>query len=358
MAKSYLRLLALYVNRVLCQPGFPVNLDSIFGTAGPRNVRFDKGTYGPSAEEYHCFYDQRPVGLAARLSVLDARVSDHFVNVHPPCVIPDDVLWVADTYCPTANQSGWISTAYAAPGGSELVAVDLATDTITRTYTLPATAHYKDSYMDDPRFDLRPTPRSPGAGIAYMVDRTSEARNRFITIDLATGRELETAGSAPESAPGLRCGSELPGLAVLLPTEGSSSWGSGRKSLLALNWTNTAITNWNSDSLANKRMSDNARSLGQRGGNAKGFVEDSLGNVHMLMLEAIYTTRLTEPYVRDPGIIRSDSANAGFDGYLYLTINQLPYQADWNAGVEGRVHSDLILRSKQPDGASKNTLLM
>lgn len=53
-----------------------------------------------------------------------------------------------------------------------------------------------------------------------------------------------------------------------------------------------------------------------------------------------------------------DSANAGFDGYLYFTINQLPYQANWNNGVDGRVHPGLILRSKLPDGAGKNTFLM
>jgi len=69
------------------------------------------------------------------------------------------------------------------------------------------------------------------------------------------------------------------------------------------------------------------------------------------------TTLQATPYVRDPRIIWVDSANAGFDGYLYYTINQLPYQPDWNNGVDGRIYPGLILRSKLPDGASKSLLL-
>jgi hypothetical protein len=71
-----------------------------------------------------------------------------------------------------------------------------------------------------------------------------------------------------------------------------------------------------------------------------------------------YTSSLTVPFVRDPRILWPDSANAGWDGYIYFTINQLPYQPNWNNGVDMRVHPGLILRARMPDGASKNTLLM
>jgi hypothetical protein len=69
------------------------------------------------------------------------------------------------------------------------------------------------------------------------------------------------------------------------------------------------------------------------------------------------TTLQAEPYVRDPRIIWPDSANVGFDGYIYFNINQLPYQPDWNDGVDRRQHPGLILRSKLPDGAGKNMIL-
>lgn len=76
------------------------------------------------------------------------------------------------------------------------------------------------------------------------------------------------------------------------------------------------------------------------------------------MTSRSYTTHLTTPYVRDPRIVWPDSANVGWDGYIYWNINQLPYQADWNNGVEGRMYPGLMLRSKMPDGAVKNSLLM
>jgi hypothetical protein len=39
-------------------------LNSTFGTTGSRNARYDTGTYGPQVEEFHYYYDQRPIGLA------------------------------------------------------------------------------------------------------------------------------------------------------------------------------------------------------------------------------------------------------------------------------------------------------
>lgn len=52
-----------------------------------------------------------------------------------------------------------------------------------------------------------------------------------------------------------------------------------------------------------------------------------------------------------------DSANVGFDGYLYWNINQLPYQPMWNGGVDGRQKPGVMLRCRLPDGANKNLLL-
>jgi hypothetical protein len=82
-------------------------------------------------------------------------------------------------------------------------------------------------------------------------------------------------------------------------------------------------------------------------------------SIYRTVLTHIHSSTILEtiPYVRDPRILWPDSANAGFDGYLYFTINQLPYQADWNFGVDRREYPGLILRSRFPDGASKNLIL-
>ncbi|KAI1340335.1 major royal jelly protein-domain-containing protein [Xylariaceae sp. FL0016] len=308
----------------------------------------------------------------------------HFISVQALYVTPDDTLWVLDTGRPTINQSEKISMPYAAPGGPKLVAMDLSTNTIKKAYTLPPSVHYPDSYMNDLRFDLRPNVTESGGGIAYIVDSSNEGRPGFIMIDLGTGESWRQLSQHPSTLMVFEDVPSYQGLPFYLRQKGHplgfqpegldgaelDQYGEVMYySALTTDFLYSIETKYlraypDRDPLANKRAFDNVKNLGQRGGNANGFTGDSLGNVYMLMPEhnALfiynYTTHLTVPYVRDPRIIWPDSANVGWDGFVYFTINQLPYQADWNNGVEGRVHPGLILRSRLPDGASKNTLLI
>jgi sugar lactone lactonase YvrE len=114
-----------------------------------------------------------------------------------------------------------------------------------------------------------------------------------------------------------------------------------------------------SDPLAEIMAANNVTNLGQRGGNANGFEGDNNGLVYQCMPEhnAIYVynpeTLRTEPFVRDPRIIWPDGASIGEDGYLYMNINQLPYQPNWNEGVDGRTFPGAVLRVKLPNGGKK-----
>ncbi|KAK7968637.1 hypothetical protein PG996_002937 [Apiospora saccharicola] len=418
-------------------PGFPVSLNSTLSTTGGTyNVRIDMGTYGPPVEEYHYFYDQWPIGLAvsqkgrvftcytrgdyaytlgevvnltAEAAYPDLELNTppgglviegegvagvpfgsadatHFISVQALYVTPDDTLWVLDTGRPTVNASSSPSMPYAAPGGPKLVAINLTTNAITKTYTFPVDVHYPDSYMNDLRFDLRPNATESGnGGIAYIVDSSDEGRNGFIVLDLGTGeswRQLDQHPSTLRVAEAVPAYQGLPfylrrkGKGVNFQQEGLdgaelSLYGDVSHVLLPLTSdhlysikTKYLRANPNKDPQALKPAFDHVRDLGQRGGNANGFAGDSLGNVYMLMPEHnavfIYNSTLgqTLPFVRDPRILWPDSANAGWDGYLYLTINQLPYQPNWNDGVDGRVHPGLILRARMPDGAAKSTVLM
>ncbi|KAI2605643.1 major royal jelly protein-domain-containing protein [Hypoxylon sp. NC1633] len=415
----------------LCRAVSPVVLNNTLTTTGPRNVRIDTGTYGPEIEEYHYFYDQWPIGLAvsrtgrvftcytrgvyaytlgevinktAEIAYPNLELNTppkglydvsngitfgssdayHFISVQALYVTPDDTLWVLDTGRPTINQSGRISLSYAAYGGPKLVAVNLTTNSIQKTYTLSTTVHYPDSYMNDLRFDLRSNITESGGGIAYIVDSSNEGRTGFIVIDLATGEGWRQLNQHPstqavsEDVPSYQglpfylrqrehaLGFQSEGLdGAELDQYGEVMYYSALTSdyLYAIE-TRYLRANPNGDPLAEKGAFDNVKNLGQRGGNANGFAGDSLGNIYMLMPEhnAIYiyntSTRLAMPYVRDPRIIWPDSANAGWDGYIYFTINQLPYQPDWNNGVDGRVYPGLILRVRLPDNASKNVLLL
>lgn len=50
----------LFGASVLAQMGVPVTYQNSSGTI----LRTDNGTYGPTAEEVHYYYDQWPIGLA------------------------------------------------------------------------------------------------------------------------------------------------------------------------------------------------------------------------------------------------------------------------------------------------------
>jgi hypothetical protein len=93
-----------------------------------------------------------------------------FISVQALYITPDDTLWVLDTGRPSINESQAPSMPYAFPGGPKLVSINLSNNSIARTYTLPPTVHYPDSYMNDLRFDMRPNVTVSGEGIAYMVD--------------------------------------------------------------------------------------------------------------------------------------------------------------------------------------------
>ncbi|KAI1813607.1 major royal jelly protein-domain-containing protein [Poronia punctata] len=405
--------------------------ENAFVATGDHKVRVDSGRYGPQLEEFHYFYDQWPIGLAVsksgrvftcytrgtyaytlgevvnqtaevpypnlQLNTPPQGLSDeingipfgstdkyHFISVQALYVTPDDTLWVLDTGRPTVNKSGTISMPYAAPGGPKLIAMDLDTNTIKKTYTLPASVHFPDSYMNDLRFDLRPNVTQSGGGIAYIVDSSNEGRPGFIMIDLGTGeswRQLTknpstlTVDEAVPSFEGAPFYARQEGHPIGFIAEGLDGAELDRYgevmyySALTTGYLYSIETTYlrvnpAKDRLANKRAADNVKSLGQRGGNANGFTGDSLGNIYMLMPESnaifIYnsTTSITTPFIRDPRILWPDSANVGWDGYIYFTVNQLPYQPNLNYGVDKRVYPGLILRGRLPDGATKNTLLM
>lgn len=402
-----------------------------FSTVGARNIRVDTGRFGPEVEEFHYYYDQWPIGLATSKAgrtfvcytrgsyaytlgevinktaeapfpsleyntpagglsnssdgiTFGSSLQDALISVQALYVTPDDTLWVLDTGRPSImDASGSPSMPYAAPGGPKLIAIDLSTNTVSKTYTFPPAVHYPDSYMNDLRFDMRCNASTGGKGIAYIVDSSNEGRTGLIMLDLATGESwrhltqhpstLRVFGDVPSyqglpfylKQKGMDIGYQQEGLdGIELSLYGDVLYFSPLTSdyLYSIE-TKYLRANPKDDQLSKIRAFNNVKNLGQRGGNANGFSSDSLGNVYMLMPEsnAIYkyngTTLLAEPYVRDPRIIWPDSSNVGFDGYIYFNINQLPYQPMWNDGNDLRAYPGLILRSKLPNCATKSTIL-
>jgi len=267
---------------------------------------------------------------------------------------------------------------YAQPGGPKLVAISLANDTVYQTYTFPSTVHYPDSYMNDVRFDLRPSAIKSGSGVAYIVDSSNEGRPGFIMLDLATGeswRRLTQDPSVlrvPNDVPsyfgqpfyfdqlGMPMAWQQEGLdGIQLSPDGKTVYYSPLTSNTLYSVPSANLLERDSNPLAEIWAHANVSSKGQRGGNANGFEGDSNGLIYQLMptQNAVYvfdpSIGQTKPFLRDPRILWPDGASISADGYIYLNINQLPYQKDWNFGQELRTHPGAVLRAKLPNGGKK-----
>ncbi|KAI4706134.1 hypothetical protein J4E89_009188 [Alternaria sp. Ai002NY15] len=394
-------------------------------------LQTDPGTYGPEIEEYHYYYTQWPIGLAvsstgrffatytrgsypytlgevvnktaevpypsASLNLPVSQLntswngisfgsnnSTGLISVQALYITPEnarrpETLWVVDTGRPTITDgSGAPSMPYAQPGGPKILGISLSNDTIYATYTFPSSVHFPDSYMNDIRFDLRPTTTSSGAGVAYIVDSSDEGRPGFIVLDLGTGESWRRLTQHPST---LRVDRDVPsyqgvpfyqrtigqpvqtlreGLdGIQISPDGETIYYSPLTSDYLYSIPTANLLTPPSDPLAELTAANNVTNLGQRGGNANGFEGDSNGLVYQCMPEhnAIYVydpqTKMTEPFVRDPRIIWPDGASVGEDGYLYMNINQLPRQPNWNEGVDGRVFPGAVLRVKLPGGGGK-----
>ncbi|KAH0835172.1 hypothetical protein AYO21_10878 [Fonsecaea monophora] len=395
-------------------------------------LRVDNGTYGPMVEEVHYFYKYWPIGIAvsstSRIFICYTRGdydytvaevnsttsetpfptaglnlpanalnttfngiefgsanSTGLISVQALYITPatssgqPETLWLLDTGRPTIrSSSGSYTMPYAQPGGPKVVGVNLSNDTIYATYTFPSAVHYPDSYMNDIRFDLRPS-----HNVAYIVDSSNEGRNGFIVLNLTDGSSwrrltqhpsvLRTYNALPSYQghpfyyrnPGMSVSHQQEGLdGIQISPDGDYIYYSPLTSqnLFRIPTANLLLQDRQSP-LAEQAASNNVSWLGERGGEANGFEGDSRGLIYMLMPthNAIYYYNPADlqvhGFIRDPRILWPDSASVAEDGYFYVIVNQLPYQDEWNNGVNLRQFPGAILRAKLLDNAMKITSL-
>lgn len=102
-----------------------------------------------------------------------------------------DRLWILDTG--RVQDPGGVLLA-ARYGGPKLVGVDLTTNKVFKTIVFPTDVAYSDSYVNDVRFDLRPSLTESGKGVAYITDSSQQGRNAIIIVDLGTGESWRHLG--------------------------------------------------------------------------------------------------------------------------------------------------------------------
>lgn len=305
-----------------------------------------------------------------------------------------ETLWLIDTGRPTIYDSNNSpSMPYAQPGGPKMFAINITSndgqgaggshnDTVYATYTFPPSVHYPDSMMNDVRIDLRTDlPGTSGKGIAYITDSSNEGRTGFIMVDLGTGeswRRLDEDSSVQRvnwnvpSYQGVpfyfrQKGKALTSLPVgndglQLSADGSRMYYSPLTSTTLYSIPTVNLRARDTDPLAELAAHSNVSDHGQRGADANGFEGDDQGRIYQCMptQNAIYyydpNDLQTHGFARDPRIVWPDGASVGEDGYIYVQINQLFFQGDWNDGVDTRTKPGAILRAKLPNGARKQRL--
>ncbi|MCJ1313334.1 hypothetical protein MMC25_007011 [Agyrium rufum] len=202
-----------------------------------QNILSDPGTYGPSPEIVHLYYEEWPTGIAVSKTgrkfsnyppALDptdqqytvaelksnntevpypsaamnlppggrinmttvpatgANYQNYLIGVQSVVIDPADRLWILDTGRVATPNGTMVPASY---GGPKLIGINLTNDTIFQTIVFGPDAAPSDSYLNDIRFDLSPTlSGSSGKGIAYVTDSSPEGRNALVVVDLGTGQ--------------------------------------------------------------------------------------------------------------------------------------------------------------------------
>jgi len=125
------------------------------------------------------------------INTLDTRApSTHFLSVQSVYVDANDTLWCLDV--------GNLGSGTAlVPGGAKLVAIDLTTNTVTRTIVFPASLITKGTSINDVRFDSQ----RGKAGFAYISDSSAAAGSGIIVVDLSTGNAVRRLANDPTVLP-------------------------------------------------------------------------------------------------------------------------------------------------------------
>ena len=125
------------------------------------------------------------------INTLDVtQPSARFISVQAVVVDARDTLWALDTGILGPSTTPIV-------GGAKLVAIDLNTNTVTRTIVFPPDLIGTNTSINDVRFDL-----SRGTlGFAYITDASAVSGSGIIVVDLSTGQAVRRLQNDPSVLP-------------------------------------------------------------------------------------------------------------------------------------------------------------
>ncbi|KAL8950648.1 MAG: hypothetical protein Q9222_003332 [Ikaeria aurantiellina] len=304
-----------------------------------------------------------------------ANYPDYFIGVQSVVIDSKDRLWVLDTGRAATPEGVNVP---ATPGGPKLIGIDLTNDTIFQTILFPSTVAYSDSYLNDIRFDLRPSVTASGQGVAYITDSSQEGRNGIVIVDLGTGESWRHLDNTPEVRPIRGFVPSIWGEVVYnlpappgQPITFAGNFGADGIALSAdgetLFW--AAVGSRTLYSIPTERLRDRSMtselmaqaSVVSRGekGISDGLETDSNGLIYTGNFEdnAINVFNpangTVQIFARDPRIGWTDTFAVATDRYVYFTENQLWRTKAYYPGTDRRVKPYVLYRAKCPRNGSK-----
>ena len=306
-----------------------------------------------------------------------ANYENYLIGVQSVVIDPLDRLWILDTGR-AAMQNG--TNVPASVGGPKLIGVDLSNDTIFQTIVFPPDVVFADSYINDVRFDLRPSVTASGKGVAYITDSSQEGRNAIVIVDLGTGNSWRHLDGTKYVRPETGFLPVIWGEVVYSlpngPTQpiSQSTFGADGIALSAdgatLYW--SAVGSRYLYSIPTARLLDNSLtselmaqqsvvSHGQKG-ISDGLETDTNGFIYGGNFEdnsIVFfnpANGTVNVIARDTLIGWTDTLSVAANGYIYFTENQLWRTPSFYPGTDRRIKPYVLYRAKLPGNGTKVVL--
>jgi sugar lactone lactonase YvrE len=273
--------------------------------------------------------------------------ADPFISVQSVVADGHGRVWVLDTAAPKFSAPK--------PGGARLVAIDLATNKVVKTYVFTPDVVLPSTYVNDVRFDFR----GGGEGVAYITDSSLSGPGAIIVLDLTTGKAVRRlnghASVMPEPgfAPAVN-GKAMPASfkvasdGIALSPDGETLYYCALSSRHLFAVPTRLLRD---PAVSEADLARAVRDIGVKGA-SDGLEADAKGTVYagdyehnaIRKLDAGATTWQT--IAQAPRLSWPDTFSIGPDGYLYVIANQLHRQAGFNEGRDLRRKPYELLRLK------------
>ncbi len=282
--------------------------------------------------------------------------AEKLVSVQSVVVDPTgNRLWILDT--------GSIAFGPVKAEGAKLIAVDLASNRVTKQIVFPPYVALPTTYLNDVRFDLH----RGAEGTAFITDSSTPGPNAIVVVDLATGKSWRRLNNHASTRPDPVFVPVVEGqiLQMRLPGKPPSRFAVGAdgiaispdsETLYYCPLTSRHLYSVSVDALADRSQSDadvgaTVRDLGEKGGAGDGLESDAEGRVYLSDYEhdAVRRRLLSgeiETLVHDPRVLWPDTLSLAADGYLYFTANQIERSPTFNNGADLRQKPYLLFRVK------------